>query len=65
VYMGISFLLTAGAAPVVGWVGDAVGLGTAFFWSAILAFVAAPLTLLLPASRRGGSPTGDIVLADD
>ena len=51
IYMGISFLISAGAAPLLGWVGDNVGLNTAFFWSALLALFCVPFVLLLPGRK--------------
>jgi len=48
IYMGISFLISAVGAPVVGWMGDQIGLQQAFFWSAILSIPAVPLVFLLP-----------------
>ena len=48
IYMAISFVIGAAAAPLVGWMGDVAGLHAAFFWSAILGLLAAPLVLTLP-----------------
>jgi FSR family fosmidomycin resistance protein-like MFS transporter len=48
IYMGINFITTALAAPLLGWMGDEAGLRAAFLWSAILALVAAPIALTLP-----------------
>ena len=61
-FMGISFLITAGASPLLGWLGDGFGLRTAFLWSAILALFAAGTVALLPGG--GSSPTGDIIITE-
>jgi FSR family fosmidomycin resistance protein-like MFS transporter len=56
-YMGIHFAMNALAALVLGWMGDQVGLRTAFAWSALLAMCAVPAVLFLPA-RSSGSTGG-------
>ena len=48
IFMGVMFLFGAVSAPLVGWIGDAANLQTAFTWSAIAGLVAAPLVFLLP-----------------
>jgi FSR family fosmidomycin resistance protein-like MFS transporter len=48
IYMGISFIVGAVAAPLVGWMGDRAGLQVAFTWSAVVALLAAPVALTLP-----------------
>jgi len=53
IYMGISFLIGAAAAPLVGWVGDTAGLRTAFIWSAVVSLLAAPMVFLLPRRLPG------------
>jgi FSR family fosmidomycin resistance protein-like MFS transporter len=50
-YMGISFVISAGGSPLVGWIGDNFGLHYAFVGSAIVALLSAPLILLLPKSK--------------
>jgi MFS transporter, FSR family, fosmidomycin resistance protein len=47
-YMGISFLIDAFCAPLFGWIGDQIGLGTAYMWGALIALLAVPLAFLLP-----------------
>jgi FSR family fosmidomycin resistance protein-like MFS transporter len=48
IYMGTSFIVSAAAAPLVGWMGDLAGLRVAFTWSAVMALLAAPVALTLP-----------------
>jgi FSR family fosmidomycin resistance protein-like MFS transporter len=48
IYMGTAFLIDAFASPLFGWVGDQVGLPTAYLWGALIALMAPPLAFLLP-----------------
>lgn len=48
IYMGVSFIVSAAAAPLLGRMGDVMGLHSAFTVSAIVALVAAPVGLTLP-----------------
>lgn len=54
-YMGISFAIGALGALLLGWVGDQVGLRTAFTWSALLSLGAAPAVFFLPAWSSSSS----------
>ena len=54
-YMGITFVIGALAALLLGWMGDQVGLRTAFTWSALLSLCAAPGVFFLPARSSGSS----------
>jgi FSR family fosmidomycin resistance protein-like MFS transporter len=47
-YMGISFVIDAFGSPLFGWIGDQVGLSTAYVFGALVALLAPPLVLLLP-----------------
>jgi FSR family fosmidomycin resistance protein-like MFS transporter len=53
-YLALSFTLEAGAAVVVGAMGDLFGLGTAFTASAAVALLGLPLILLLPRKQGAG-----------
>jgi MFS family permease len=53
--MGISFVIGAVGALLLGWMGDQVGLRTAFAWSALLSLGAAPAVLFLPAPASRSS----------
>ncbi len=54
-FMGISFVIGALGALLLGWIGDQVGLRTAFTWSALLSLGAAPAVLFLPARSSRSS----------
>jgi FSR family fosmidomycin resistance protein-like MFS transporter len=47
-YMATSFVIDAFGAPLFGWIGDLIGLGTAYMWGALIALLAVPLAFLLP-----------------
>jgi FSR family fosmidomycin resistance protein-like MFS transporter len=51
-YMGISFLISAGITVVVGWLADLVGIRNAFLISAFLAFAGVFFVFLLPESQN-------------
>ncbi len=51
VYMALSFLIRAGAALLMGSIGDIFSLRTAFYASAALMVLGLPLILKLPASK--------------
>ena len=48
IYLSMVFVISSGAAVVVGALGDAVGLRWAFVISALITFLSIPLILLLP-----------------
>jgi len=50
-YLGLSFLIQAGATVILGALADSFGLRTAFSVSAALPLLGVPLLLLLPKSR--------------
>jgi len=52
IYMGINFLVVSGVTVLVGWVGDLLGLGAAFAWSAALAMLGLPVIYFLPRHAR-------------
>lgn len=52
-YLAISFVLRSLAMVMVGAAGDMWGLDTAFFWSAIISFLAIPMLFFLPNSVKG------------
>ncbi len=49
-FLSISFLLRSLAMMLVGAAGDQIGLHTAFFWSALISFLAIPGILWLPTN---------------
>lgn len=51
IFLSISFLIRAMVAPVIGRMGDAVGLAQTFQWSAYLALLAIPFILMLPKAH--------------
>ena len=51
IYMATSFLIRAGLIVVIGLIGDSYGLRIAFYISALLMLLGAPMTLLLPRHR--------------
>jgi MFS transporter, FSR family, fosmidomycin resistance protein len=51
-YMAISFVLRSVVVVIVGQVGDAYGLRTALYLSAVIMFVALPLLWFLPETNR-------------
>lgn len=52
-FMGVNFMVSAGVTVMVGWLGDQMGLRTAFTLVAMGGFVGAPMVLGLP--RRLGA----------
>lgn len=50
-YMGISFLITAGVTVSVGWLADQIGMQAALSVCALLGLLGTPLVFLLPAGR--------------
>ncbi len=52
IYLSMVFVISSGAAVVVGALGDAVGLKWAFVISALVAFLSIPLILLLPREEE-------------
>jgi FSR family fosmidomycin resistance protein-like MFS transporter len=53
-YISMSFLIRSIVAPLVGLVGDTLGLRTAFLGSALVSFLTIPALLMLP---KGGAET--------
>lgn len=53
IYISISFLLRSLVLPLVGMVGDAYGLRTAYILSVILSLLATPFVFLLPKTENG------------
>jgi FSR family fosmidomycin resistance protein-like MFS transporter len=51
-YLSMSFVISSGAAILVGYLGDAIGLRHAFAVSAAVMFGAIPVVLALPADRH-------------
>lgn len=49
-YMALSFLIRSAASPLVGFIGDILGLRTAFWGSALISLLAIPAILALPNS---------------
>lgn len=55
-YLSMVFVISSGAAIVVGALGDSIGLRPAFVVSAVVTFLSVPLIFVLPRDRRRGSP---------
>jgi FSR family fosmidomycin resistance protein-like MFS transporter len=51
-YLSMVFVISSGAAVVVGAIGDGIGLRWAFVVSALVTFLSVPLILVLPGKRR-------------
>ncbi|MFH1329943.1 MAG: MFS transporter [Actinomycetota bacterium] len=52
IYLSTAFVISSGAAVVVGALGDSMGLRGAFVVSALVAFLSVPLILVLPGKRK-------------
>jgi FSR family fosmidomycin resistance protein-like MFS transporter len=48
IYMATSFLIDAFGSPLFGWLGDQIGLPTAYLWGALIALIAPLLVFFLP-----------------
>jgi len=51
-YMAGNFIITSSATLLIGWLGDMIGLDSAFFWSAILSLTGIPVILLFPKTKK-------------
>ena len=52
IYLSMAFVISSGAAVVVGALGDGIGLRWAFVVSALITFLSIPVILVLPGKRR-------------
>ena len=55
-FMSMTFVIRPAAAVLIGWLGDGLGLRSAFFWAALISLAAIPMVLLLPQLEENERP---------